>query len=254
MSNKVVVMPNQVIRWRGWKDFNTSDYPLEQRSFSLDIDGLYHIRWNVEKGIYVTKVSSYYDMAVRTYDDICIALFDKGDIYRIHQANKISFKYSIKTWDDTVYSIPFNPFAKINYEIISDKGSTGAMIVNAKGAYSFRPYFAKNPEETVQFEKSKNYVFLDSSDNLDNEVIYTKGSIILRDNEIIVSAQSAEPGVLIEENIANAEYLFIAGNIPLDKNYFITGINVSRSEGTMPTTGTLVGDLIYHDDYQMNNI
>ncbi|MDE1465380.1 phage tail protein [Spartinivicinus poritis] len=82
-NNQLVILPDQIILWRGWKTFNTSDYSVQQRTFSYTSNKAYHLRWNPQAGFQLLELSdSNYNPnklshdAVdfdSTYDDVLLA-------------------------------------------------------------------------------------------------------------------------------------------------------------------------------------
>ncbi|WP_163833291.1 phage tail protein [Spartinivicinus ruber] len=92
LSDKLLIIkPNQIIRWRGWKDFNTSNYSEIERQFSYQAGKTYHLRWSPAAGFKLKDlVDSTYnsnnlaeqDLSFdSTYDDVLIGKVENGDYY-----------------------------------------------------------------------------------------------------------------------------------------------------------------------------
>ena len=87
VGSDFTVASGQVIRMRGWNDVSTDDL---ERSFSIDIEKTYHVRFSVESGIYLKALDdieynvdsldesdSFFDT---TYDDALLARIDQGEM------------------------------------------------------------------------------------------------------------------------------------------------------------------------------
>ncbi|GLT18055.1 hypothetical protein GCM10007938_18330 [Vibrio zhanjiangensis] len=89
---------NQVIRLYGWLEVNTSDYP--NKSFHVDLEKAYHVRFNMTDGFHIKDVSSLEynpdsldesDKRFDTnYDDMNLALVYKGLLMRCVHTNQLS--------------------------------------------------------------------------------------------------------------------------------------------------------------------
>ncbi|MDE1463365.1 phage tail protein [Spartinivicinus poritis] len=118
VSNKIVVLPNQVICWRGWKDFSTSDYTAQQRTFVVDDTKTYHLRWAPEQGfkLFDVKDLTYNPTELpeenikfdTTYDDMLVALIKNGKIKLLINAIELS-KETILNWMITQVPDDLNP-------------------------------------------------------------------------------------------------------------------------------------------------
>ncbi|WP_163832254.1 phage tail protein [Spartinivicinus ruber] len=88
---QLTIVKNQVIRWRGWQDFNTSGYSENQRQFFIDSDKTYHLRWSPLGGFDLKDLNDTpynpnslveYDLSFdTTYDDVLLGKIEAGDYY-----------------------------------------------------------------------------------------------------------------------------------------------------------------------------
>ncbi|GLT18880.1 hypothetical protein GCM10007938_26620 [Vibrio zhanjiangensis] len=94
----LTIEDNQILRFYGWLEVNTSDYP--NKSFHVDLEKAYHVRFNMTDGFHIKDVSSLEynpdsldesDKRFDTsYDDMNLALVYKGLLMRCVHTNQLS--------------------------------------------------------------------------------------------------------------------------------------------------------------------
>ncbi|MBU2706065.1 phage tail protein [Zooshikella marina] len=98
-NGTITIDKGQVIRWRGHKDFPTESYTEAQRTFNIDNNKIYHLRWNPLKGFSLNDLEdSKYNPKKQShinedfdgdYDDILlVTLLPENDIYEIVSSDK----------------------------------------------------------------------------------------------------------------------------------------------------------------------
>ncbi|WP_163834736.1 phage tail-collar fiber domain-containing protein [Spartinivicinus ruber] len=103
----ITVKPGQIIRWRGWKNFNTADYPESQRAFDyISVNKTYHLRWSPVNGfqlrdlqdsVYNPQGLTERDLSFdSTYDDVLMGGVGNGVFYTAIIKPKRVYRYHTK--------------------------------------------------------------------------------------------------------------------------------------------------------------
>ena len=117
-ANKIEILPNQVFRWRGWKDVNTADYTKPQRTFTINDNKTYHLRWSSRTGFRLEDLAALdynpdqlsesdrkFDT---TYDYMLVALVDKGVVTPLKNAIKLDQEKILNRAPSGKYEVPLN--------------------------------------------------------------------------------------------------------------------------------------------------
>lgn len=145
----LIIDGNQIIRFYGWLEVNTSGY--QYKSFQVDLTKAYHLRFNLTDGFYIKEVNSleYNPDALdesdkrfdTTYDDMNLALIYNGLLMRCIHTNQLSKSVTL-TGDGTVL-VPLCPRLR-NIRITFanlEKGSSAQVIAIPanveKGGYGY---------------------------------------------------------------------------------------------------------------------
>ena len=139
----------QIIRFHGWLEVNTSDYP--NKSFQVDLEKSYHVRFNLVDGFYIRDVdSSEYNPASldetdkqfdTTYDDMNLALLCNRLLMRCIHTNQLSKAVTL-TGNGTVL-VPLCPRLRnirLTFSNLEQGASTQTLTIPAtveKGGYGY---------------------------------------------------------------------------------------------------------------------
>ncbi|WP_163832168.1 phage tail protein [Spartinivicinus ruber] len=104
-SQLLTIKPNQIIRWRGWKNFNTASYSEGERTFSYEQDKTYHLRWSPSTGFNLRDLedSTYNTHGLdeqhvsfdSSYDDVLLGKIESSQFYPAIIASKRIYRPQI---------------------------------------------------------------------------------------------------------------------------------------------------------------
>ncbi|MDE1463106.1 phage tail protein [Spartinivicinus poritis] len=220
-ENKLVVQKDQIIRWRGWKNFNTADYDKkEQRTFNYEPAKTYHLRWSP------TDAFKLYDVADNTYnpnslaehdqkfdtsyDDVLMGKLEKGEFYPAIIAAKRVYRPQING-NGTLW-LPFG-YRDRSFRImitIRSKNSNGNIKVDnvaiGHHAYFLMENHGAKSKTTARSDDTPSFAV--TSNNAPGEVSISTVSGDLVGNELYLQNHQSEYSV---KNNNTDEELFSMG-------------------------------------------
>lgn len=202
---QLTIFPNQVIRWRGWQDFNTADYSENQRQFFIEKDKTYHLRWSPQNGFglkdladttYNPQGLDEHDVVFdTTYDDVLMGKIETNVFYPAIIATKRLYRPQLK--GGGILWLPLGYRDRAFRLVVSIRNHKAVGKMNFMGVNKgHQAYFSmlgdKHGSEKKKLQTISSDHFLITSNNSQGEVCMSTVTGDVVENDLYLQAHQSE--------------------------------------------------------------